>query len=313
MNTHRRAMRPVTPAVRAGRTAAGAAIAATMLFGGSAAATADGSTQADGAAQAQGNAAPAVLPAPKAEAVQLQSVKSPAKSAKTASVLSASKVDSAFDTESKAEADAKAKRAQEKADAEREAAEQAAADAAAQDDRAQDQSQDDQAEDQQSQSQQDDQSQESTSSHSSTSGSSSASSSSSSTSEKSTSDSSEKKSSAPAASSSSGNGILATARSGIGTPYVFGGTSTSGWDCSGFTQWVYAQNGISLPRTDSAQAAGGRVISKSEARPGDLMRKPGHVAIYAGGDMLIDAGNKRVGTTERHIYSGSWTYVTYTH
>jgi cell wall-associated NlpC family hydrolase len=55
------------------------------------------------------------------------------------------------------------------------------------------------------------------------------------------------------------------------------------------------------------------VISKSEARPGDLLYKPGHIAIYAGGDQLIDAGNKRVGTTERHIYSGSWTYVTYTH
>lgn len=90
---------------------------------------------------------------------------------------------------------------------------------------------------------------------------------------------------------------------------MWGGSSTSGWDCSGFTAWVYAQHGISLPHSDSGQKSMGRVISKSEARPGDLIWKPGHIGIYAGGDMMIDAGNKRVGTSERHIYSGNWQYI----
>ncbi|MGO1503748.1 MAG: C40 family peptidase [Brachybacterium sp.] len=115
--------------------------------------------------------------------------------------------------------------------------------------------------------------------------------------------------SAPAPSASKGSSILSTARSGIGTPYVYGGTSTSGWDCSGFVQWVYAQHGINLPRGAAGQAAAGTVIPRSEARPGDLVYKPGHVGIYAGGNQFVDAGNSRVDTTERNIYSGSWTFI----
>src|SRR5699024_5623123 len=106
----------------------------------------------------------------------------------------------------------------------------------------------------------------------------------------------QEESSAPAPSAAKGSSILATARSGIGTPYVFGGTSTSGWDCSGFVQWVYAQHGIDLPRGANAQAAAGTVIPRSEAKPGDLVYKPGHIGIYAGGNKFVDAGNSRVDT-----------------
>ena len=116
-------------------------------------------------------------------------------------------------------------------------------------------------------------------------------------------------SSAPAPSAAKGGSILATARSGIGTPYVYGGTSPSGWDCSGFVQWVYAQHGINLPRGAAGQAAAGTVIPRSEARPGDLVYKPGHIGIYAGGNQFVDAGNSRVDTSERNIYSGSWTFI----
>ncbi|GAP79675.1 NLP/P60 family protein [Brachybacterium sp. SW0106-09] len=119
----------------------------------------------------------------------------------------------------------------------------------------------------------------------------------------------EQEESAPAPSAAKGSSILATARSGIGTPYVYGGTSPSGWDCSGLVQWVYAQHGISLPRGASDQAAAGTVIPRSEARPGDLVYKPGHIGIYAGGNQFVDAGNSRVDTSERNIYSGSWTFI----
>src|SRR5699024_3971005 len=119
----------------------------------------------------------------------------------------------------------------------------------------------------------------------------------------------QEESSAPAPSAAKGSSILATARSGIGTPYVFGGTSTSGWDCSGFVQWVYAQHGIDLPRGANAQAAAGTVIPRSEAKPGDLVYKPGHIGIYARGNKFVDAGSSRVDTSERNIYSGSWTFI----
>ncbi|MGQ4561782.1 C40 family peptidase [Dermabacteraceae bacterium P7054] len=112
---------------------------------------------------------------------------------------------------------------------------------------------------------------------------------------------------APAASASS-SAIVNTARRGIGTPYVWGGSSRNGWDCSGFTQWVFRQHGINLPHNDAMQANMGRRVSRSEARPGDLIRKPGHIGIYVGNGMMIDAGNKRVGTTERKIYSGNWSF-----
>jgi cell wall-associated NlpC family hydrolase len=125
----------------------------------------------------------------------------------------------------------------------------------------------------------------------------------------SSSDESQQESSPAPSSAAKGSSVLATARSGIGTPYVFGGTSPSGWDCSGFVQWVYAQHGVSLPRGADAQAASGTVISRSEARPGDLVWKPGHIGIYAGGNKFVDAGNSRVDTTERNIYSGNWTFV----
>ena len=74
-------------------------------------------------------------------------------------------------------------------------------------------------------------------------------------------------------------------------------------------QWVYAQHGINLPRGAAEQAAAGTVIPRSEAQPGDLVYKPGHIGIYAGGNKFVDAGNSRVDTSERNIYSGSWTFI----
>jgi peptidoglycan DL-endopeptidase CwlO len=94
-------------------------------------------------------------------------------------------------------------------------------------------------------------------------------------------------SSAPA--SAAGSSIVGIAMRYVGVPYVSGGTSPSGFDCSGFTSYVFAQAGISLPRTSGAQRGAGTVVSRADAQPGDLIWSPGHISIYAGDGMQIDA------------------------
>lgn len=86
-----------------------------------------------------------------------------------------------------------------------------------------------------------------------------------------------------------GNDIVSIAAQLTGIPYVYGGSTPAGFDCSGFTQYVYAQAGIHIPRTSYEQGAAGTPIPASEARPGDIVWEPGHVAIYAGDGMIIEA------------------------
>lgn len=85
-----------------------------------------------------------------------------------------------------------------------------------------------------------------------------------------------------------GNAIVQAAYSQLGVPYVWGGSApNAGLDCSGLTQYCYAQAGIAIPRYSEDQASGGRKVPLSEARPGDILWRPGHVAIYIGGDEYI--------------------------
>ena len=87
-------------------------------------------------------------------------------------------------------------------------------------------------------------------------------------------------------SSSFGAAVMAVAARYEGIDYVYGGTTPAGFDCSGFTSYVLRQVGISLPRTSSQQRGAVRPVSRSEAMPGDLVFRPGHVGIYAGNGMM---------------------------
>lgn len=97
----------------------------------------------------------------------------------------------------------------------------------------------------------------------------------------------------------------------LGTPYVWGGTTPSGFDCSGYTSYVYKNVlGKSLPRTSGAQYAASEKISKDAAEVGDLVffsgngRSITHVAIYAGNNRLLHAAGKQVKYS--NLYDGYW-------
>jgi peptidoglycan DL-endopeptidase CwlO len=102
---------------------------------------------------------------------------------------------------------------------------------------------------------------------------------------------------APAADTSSGSapparygGVVGIAMRYLGVPYRWGGSSPStGFDCSGFTKFVFAQVGVSLPHNAAMQYQLGRPVSRSELQPGDLVffHGLGHMGIYIGGGSFI--------------------------
>lgn len=97
--------------------------------------------------------------------------------------------------------------------------------------------------------------------------------------------------------------LVDNAMSLVGVPYVFGGTSRNGFDCSGYTQYVFKGSGVSLPRTSWSQFNVGTSIEKDELQSGDLVffttyaKGPSHVGIYIGGGNFIHASNSGVKVT----------------
>ena len=77
----------------------------------------------------------------------------------------------------------------------------------------------------------------------------------------------------------------------LGTPYVWGGASPGGFDCSGLVMWAYAQVGVSLPHSSYAQYGYGVPVSRDQLQAGDLVFFDGlgHVGIYIGGDQFVHA------------------------
>ncbi|MET1052206.1 MAG: C40 family peptidase [Mycetocola sp.] len=94
-----------------------------------------------------------------------------------------------------------------------------------------------------------------------------------------------------------------------GVPYVYGGATPAGFDCSGFVKYVYAQFGINMPHSSTAQGNMGTRISVEDAVPGDLVVSAGHIGFYAGNGMILHAS--RPGTPLRigPIYADNWWIV----
>ena len=107
-------------------------------------------------------------------------------------------------------------------------------------------------------------------------------------------------------SSKSGSSVVSYAKQFLGCKYVYGGTSPSGFDCSGFTQYVYKHFGVNLNRTAAAQYSNGKSVTSLQA--GDLVMfgKSGinHVGIYIGGNTFIHAANKSQGVRTDSMSTG---------
>ena len=105
-----------------------------------------------------------------------------------------------------------------------------------------------------------------------------------------------------------GSTAVETAKKYIGSKYVYGGSSPSGFDCSGFTSYIYKQHGITLNRTAAGQYSNGVAVDRNNLQPGDLVMfgKSGinHVGIYVGGGNIVHAANPSRGVTTDTINSG---------
>lgn len=122
-------------------------------------------------------------------------------------------------------------------------------------------------------------------------------------------------STAPLSQSASGKreSVISYARQFLGTPYVWGGSSPGGFDCSGLVQYAFGKNGISLPRIAAEQARKGSRSSINSLQPGDLIAWDeggnigvGHIAIYLGGNQILEAPHTGANVRIRSLGSGGF-------
>jgi len=113
--------------------------------------------------------------------------------------------------------------------------------------------------------------------------------------------------------SARGASVLAVASRYIGVAYRYGGTSPVAWDCSGATKYIFAQVGIDLPRTANQQMLASTRIARSQAQPGDLVfftsgGSAYHVGIFAGGNLMYDAGRTGTSFSKREIWTSTVSF-----
>ena len=118
------------------------------------------------------------------------------------------------------------------------------------------------------------------------------------------------------AASSTANQVVEMALGYVGYPYVYGGSSPKGFDCSGFTSYIYKQFGYSLNRTCSGQLDNGTAVSMSELQPGDLVifkkyanssKRASHVGIYIGEGQFVHASTSKVGVIVSNLSDAYYT------
>jgi cell wall-associated NlpC family hydrolase len=110
----------------------------------------------------------------------------------------------------------------------------------------------------------------------------------------------------PPSGGTTGDDVVAYALNFLGTPYVWAGSTPSGFDCSGFVLYVYRHFGISLPHSSSIQAGYGIAVSRADLQPGDLVfffSPIHHVGIYIGGGKMVDAAGTGKGVRIDYLWS----------
>jgi cell wall-associated NlpC family hydrolase len=118
---------------------------------------------------------------------------------------------------------------------------------------------------------------------------------------------------APAAAGPDGYALAGTALALRGVPYRNGGADPNGFDCSGFTQYVFSQYGLSLPREVREQYRVGKSIKPEDLEPGDILffattdPGPSHVAIALGGDQFVHAPSSSGVVRVEHLSSSYWS------
>jgi cell wall-associated NlpC family hydrolase len=110
-----------------------------------------------------------------------------------------------------------------------------------------------------------------------------------------------------------GSQVVSLATQFVGAPYVFGGASPSGFDCTGFVMWVYSQFGVSLPHNEAGQLNSGPSVSADDLQPGDVVvfadtYRPGlsHTGIFIGDGKFVHAADERHGVVISNLWDSYW-------